>query len=285
MSRVIRKPGCRRSFTSRKATRYMGLDASHVTIPRGRRPCACREASCTGTERSHRHPGASVRMGRGRPQAERPPSTSLRSRMRQYYRRSRRTKELFLRRRWREGAQPRGTPESPPAPRTQSRAGASMGLDGVREVARRDRRTKFTALMHHITPWLLVESFYALRRNAAVGVDGMSWREYERNSLCAGARATPQDSSRHVPGTAIAAGLHSQSRWQTAATGNCVPGGQDRAAGGFDRPGCDLRRGLSRILVRVPGWAWSTRCVGCALQWNQDAEGELDSRPGHSGVL
>jgi group II intron reverse transcriptase/maturase len=54
-----------------------------------------------------------------------------------------------------------------------------MGLDGVREVARRDRRARFTALLHHITPLLLVESFYALRRNAAPGVDGVTWREYE----------------------------------------------------------------------------------------------------------
>lgn len=73
----------------------------------------------------------------------------------------------------------KGNTGKPPAPRTQSRAGASMGLDGVREVGRRDRRTRFTALMHHITPSLLVESFYALRRNAAVGVDGVTWREYE----------------------------------------------------------------------------------------------------------
>lgn len=74
----------------------------------------------------------------------------------------------------------KGNTEKTPAPRTQSRTGASMGLDGVREVARRDRRARFTALMHHITPSLLVESFYALHRNAAVGVDGVTWREYER---------------------------------------------------------------------------------------------------------
>ena len=72
-----------------------------------------------------------------------------------------------------------GNTRKPPAPRTQSRTGASMGLDGVREVARRDRRARFTALLHHITPSLLVESFYALRRNVAPGVDGVTWREYE----------------------------------------------------------------------------------------------------------
>lgn len=38
-----------------------------------------------------------------------------------------------------------------------------MGLEGVREAARRDRRVRFTALLHHITPELLESSFHALR--------------------------------------------------------------------------------------------------------------------------
>ena len=41
---------------------------------------------------------------------------------------------------------------------------------------------KFTALLHHITPSLLVESFYDLKRNAAAGVDGVTWRDYENLS-------------------------------------------------------------------------------------------------------
>ena len=54
-----------------------------------------------------------------------------------------------------------------------------MGLEGVRQAARRNRRLRFTALLHHITPQLLVDSFYKLQRNAAAGVDGVTWREYE----------------------------------------------------------------------------------------------------------
>lgn len=73
----------------------------------------------------------------------------------------------------------KGNAGEPPAPRTQSRTSASMGLEGVREVARHDRRARFTALLHHITPRLLVESFYALKRDAVAGVDGVTWREYE----------------------------------------------------------------------------------------------------------
>lgn len=74
----------------------------------------------------------------------------------------------------------KGNTDSSPAPRTQGRTVcASMGLEGVRNAARRDRRLRFTALLHHVTPTLLVESFYGLKRNAAAGVDGVTWREYE----------------------------------------------------------------------------------------------------------
>jgi group II intron reverse transcriptase/maturase len=51
----------------------------------------------------------------------------------------------------------------------------------VREVARRDRRTRFTALLHHVTVDLLEESFYSLKRKASPGVDGVTWKEYEVN--------------------------------------------------------------------------------------------------------
>jgi group II intron reverse transcriptase/maturase len=67
------------------------------------------------------------------------------------------------------------------APRTQSRIGVSSGLLGVREVARKDKRVKFTALLHHLTLDLLRDSYYALKREAAPGVDGMTWTEYETN--------------------------------------------------------------------------------------------------------
>jgi hypothetical protein len=44
-----------------------------------------------------------------------------------------------------------------------------MGLEGVRIAARGNKRLQFTALLHHITPSLLVDSFYALQRKAAAG--------------------------------------------------------------------------------------------------------------------
>src|SRR5712692_5071371 len=65
------------------------------------------------------------------------------------------------------------------APRTQSRTSASSDLLGVREAASRDKRARFTALLHHVTTKLLMGSFYALKRDAATGVDGVTWQEYE----------------------------------------------------------------------------------------------------------
>src|SRR5713226_9080020 len=65
------------------------------------------------------------------------------------------------------------------APRTQSRTSASSDLLGVREAASRDKRARFTALLHHVTTKLLRGSFYALKRDAAPGVDGVTWQEYE----------------------------------------------------------------------------------------------------------
>src|SRR3954470_10498948 len=65
------------------------------------------------------------------------------------------------------------------ASRTQSRLDAWIALQRVREVARRDKRARFTALLHHVTVDLLRESFYALKRHAAPGVDGLTWEQYE----------------------------------------------------------------------------------------------------------
>jgi RNA-directed DNA polymerase len=79
-----------------------------------------------------------------------------------------------------EGRRPtEGNMVQRPASPTQSGTGASCRLDRVRMAARQDRGAKFTALLHHVTVDHLRDSFYALRRNAAPGVDGMTWDQYE----------------------------------------------------------------------------------------------------------
>src|ERR671913_1506355 len=63
--------------------------------------------------------------------------------------------------------------------RAQDRANVSQGLDRVRHVARPRKKERFTALLHHVTPNMLRTAFFALKRQAAPGVDGLTWQAYE----------------------------------------------------------------------------------------------------------
>ena len=61
----------------------------------------------------------------------------------------------------------------------QEGKGVSQGLAGVRKVAKERKQERFTTLLHHLTIDLLRGSYYALKKSAAPGVDGVRWREYE----------------------------------------------------------------------------------------------------------
>ena len=61
---------------------------------------------------------------------------------------------------------------------TQSGERVSQGWNGVRQVAKARKQERFTALLHHLSVDLLRDSFYALQRQAAPGVDGVTWQEY-----------------------------------------------------------------------------------------------------------
>ena len=76
----------------------------------------------------------------------------------------------------REGA--KGNTSEPHAHRTRSRDSVSTGLERVRERAKANRRERFTALLHHVTVDLLRTAYLKLKRDAAPGVDGTTWREY-----------------------------------------------------------------------------------------------------------
>src|SRR5487761_2253733 len=62
--------------------------------------------------------------------------------------------------------------------RTQSRASVSPGLDRLRQRATENRNEKFTALLHHLTVDLLTQAYHWLKRDAAAGVDGVTWQAY-----------------------------------------------------------------------------------------------------------
>jgi group II intron reverse transcriptase/maturase len=64
-------------------------------------------------------------------------------------------------------------------PRTQDRVGMPSALGRIGEVARRDKKVRFTTLMHHVyDPDTLRGAYFGLKRDAAPGVDGETWREY-----------------------------------------------------------------------------------------------------------
>lgn len=73
----------------------------------------------------------------------------------------------------------KGNPPERNAFRTQSRGDAQSALERVRQAARRDRKQRFTALLHHVYDVERLKTAYeALKRNAAPGVDGETWRHY-----------------------------------------------------------------------------------------------------------
>src|SRR6266480_508139 len=63
--------------------------------------------------------------------------------------------------------------------RAQSRARVTQALGRVRLAARQRKKEQFTALLHHINVDTVRTAFYALKRKAAPGVDGMTWQDYE----------------------------------------------------------------------------------------------------------
>ncbi len=82
-----------------------------------------------------------------------------------------------------EGVEGRGLAKGNPPERnvlrTQSRAGTPSALERIRQAARRDRKQRFTALLHHVYDIGRLRSAYlALERGAAPGVDGETWQHY-----------------------------------------------------------------------------------------------------------
>ncbi len=65
------------------------------------------------------------------------------------------------------------------ASRTPSREDAPSALERVRQAASKDKKTRFTALLHHIyNPETLRRAYFSLKKEAAPGVDGETWRHY-----------------------------------------------------------------------------------------------------------
>ena len=63
--------------------------------------------------------------------------------------------------------------------RAQDRGSMSQALERIRQAARQRKKEKFTALFHHLTIDLFEDAFNELKEDAAAGVDGLTWTEYE----------------------------------------------------------------------------------------------------------
>jgi group II intron reverse transcriptase/maturase len=73
----------------------------------------------------------------------------------------------------------KGNPQQQNASRTQSRSSAPSALERIRQAASKDKEMRFTALFHHIyAPEALRTAYLCLKREAAPGVDGETWRHY-----------------------------------------------------------------------------------------------------------
>ena len=63
--------------------------------------------------------------------------------------------------------------------RTPSREDALSALERVHQAASKDKKLRFTALLHHIyNPETLRKAYFCLKKEAAPGVDGETWRHY-----------------------------------------------------------------------------------------------------------
>jgi len=63
--------------------------------------------------------------------------------------------------------------------RAQNRESVTQALGRVRNAARQRKKERFTALLHHVNVDTLRMAFHALKRDAAPGVDGVTWTDYE----------------------------------------------------------------------------------------------------------
>lgn len=74
---------------------------------------------------------------------------------------------------------PKGNSPTRNAPRAQDRTGVPSPLERVRQVARRDRKQRFTTLLHHVYDIDRLRAAYrALQHDAAAGIDGETWQHY-----------------------------------------------------------------------------------------------------------
>ncbi len=75
---------------------------------------------------------------------------------------------------------PKGNPEGQSSSRAQKRGNESQAADRIRQAAKRNPEERLETLLHHITPECLRAAFFSLKKDAAAGVDGVTWNDVRR---------------------------------------------------------------------------------------------------------
>lgn len=178
MSREITKSGVPTLSRKRKATLSAALGASRWRTPRGQRTRACSRHSVhenreiprspvrviSGWAAQGTHGGTPEMHERGKSDGCVVPVTP-----------SNKASAAEVG----EERQPaKGNTDSKTRPGHSAGTDVSSALDRVRQVAKRDKGARFTALLHHVTPGRLRAAYWAIRPQAAPGVDGVTWAEY-----------------------------------------------------------------------------------------------------------
>ena len=149
--------------------------------------------------------------------------------------------------------------------RTQSRNDVLTGIQRVRTVARREKREQFTNLLHHVNVDLLRESFLHLKKKAALGVDGVTWKQYEADlekNLNALHAKVHQGTYRAQPSRRI---YIPKADGKQRPLGNSLSGGQNRSAGRGNGTECSIRDRLHRFFLRVSARKEPSHGIGCLV--------------------
>ncbi|HEX7423147.1 MAG TPA: hypothetical protein VF311_04560 [Terriglobales bacterium] len=106
----------------------------------------------------------------------------------------------------------------------QDGAAASQGLKGVRQAARERKQERFTTLLPHLTVDLLRDSYHALKRDAAPGVDAREMGGIRRRTGTTAERSARTGAPGQLPGTSVTADLSEE-------TGRSAEADRHRGAG------------------------------------------------------
>ena len=188
-SREIRTSGLPTLLCEAEGNMTVNAKARTPADPRGRRPSARIEASSAGTGRPHTSPSEEKPLERPSKAVSQTVGMSGRGESDESVV-SKKPANRIQKSQWdfpeaelveKRDSIKRNTGQ-PGTSRTRSRKHEmSPGLERVRRNASKDKRMKFTALLHHLNEGSLLKAFYRLETKAAPGVDGVEWQQYRMN--------------------------------------------------------------------------------------------------------